>query len=94
MFQLMLSMALIALSPVLALSPWLASAKGRQSLWTAYGFRDAFNLTSNPDWYGADVLGIDQGPIIIMIENYRTGNVWRRFMRNPEILHGLRSGRT
>jgi hypothetical protein len=58
-------------------------------LWSKYGFRDAFNLTSNPDWYGTDVLGIDQGPIIIMIENYRTGNVWRRFMRNPEILQGL-----
>ena len=35
------------------------------------------------------MLGIDQGPIIIMIENYRTGNVWRRFMRNPEILKAL-----
>jgi hypothetical protein len=58
-------------------------------LWSKYGFRDAFNLTSNPDWYGTDVLGIDQGPIIIMIENYRTGNVWRRFMRNPEILKAL-----
>ncbi|HEY2955356.1 MAG TPA: glucoamylase family protein [Candidatus Eisenbacteria bacterium] len=58
-------------------------------LWSKYGFRDAFNLTSNPDWYGADVLGIDQGPIIIMIENYRTGRVWQRFMRNLEILQGL-----
>jgi hypothetical protein len=58
-------------------------------LWSKYGFRDAFNLTSNPDWYGADVLGIDQGPIIIMIENYRTGRVWERFMRNVEIRRGL-----
>ena len=58
-------------------------------LWSKYGFRDAFNLTSNPDWYGADVLGIDQGPIIIMIENYRTGRVWERFMRSPEIQAGL-----
>jgi len=58
-------------------------------LWSKYGFRDAFNLTSNPDWYATDVLGIDQGPIIIMIENYRTGRVWQRFMRSPEILQGL-----
>ncbi|MGH3861873.1 glucoamylase family protein [Actinokineospora sp.] len=58
-------------------------------LWGPYGFRDAFNLTSNPDWYGADVLGIDQGPIAIMIENYRTSRVWNRFMRNPEVVAGL-----
>jgi hypothetical protein len=58
-------------------------------LWGPYGFRDAFNLSVNPDWYGADVLGIDQGPITIMIENYRTGKVWNRFMQNPEIVAGL-----
>ena len=58
-------------------------------LWGPYGFRDAFNLTLNPDWYGTDVLGIDQGPIAIMIENYRTGRVWNRFMQNPEIVAGL-----
>jgi hypothetical protein len=58
-------------------------------LWGPYGFKDAFNLTVNPDWYGPDVLGIDQGPIGIMIENYRTGAVWQRFMRNPEIILGL-----
>jgi len=58
-------------------------------LWGPYGFRDAFNLEVEPDWYGADVLGIDQGPITIMIENYRTGRVWSRFMQNPEIVAGL-----
>ena len=58
-------------------------------LWGPYGFRDAFNLTVNPDWYGADVLGIDQGPITIMIENYRTGRVWNRFMQNADVLNGL-----
>ena len=44
-----------------------------------YGFRDAFNLKQN--WWGPDVIGIDQGPIIIMIENYRTQRVWKRFMQ-------------
>jgi hypothetical protein len=59
----------------------------RRELWTGYGFRDAFNLAAN--WWGPDVLGIDQGPIVLMIENYRTGNVWRRFMKSEVIRHGL-----
>jgi hypothetical protein len=60
---------------------------GRQSLWTAYGFRDAFNV--GQQWYDTDELGIDQGPIVIGIENYRTQRVWRLFMRNPEVQRGL-----
>jgi hypothetical protein len=60
---------------------------GRQNLWTAYGFRDAFNI--GQQWYGPDELGIDQGPIVIMIENYRTQRVWKLFMRNPEVQRGL-----
>lgn len=61
----------------------------KTQLWGPYGFRDAFNLTVNPVWYGADVLGIDQGPITIMIENYRTGRVWNRFMRNADVQAAL-----
>jgi hypothetical protein len=61
----------------------------KSQLWGPYGFRDAFNLSVNPVWYGADVLGIDQGPITIMIENYRTGRVWNRFMRNADVQAGL-----
>jgi hypothetical protein len=61
----------------------------KTQLWGPYGFRDAFNLQVNPDWYGADVLGIDQGPIAIMIENYRTGRVWNRFMQNADVQNGL-----
>jgi hypothetical protein len=59
----------------------------RPRIWTAYGFRDAFNLSQQ--WYGPDELGIDQGPIVIMIENYRTQRVWRSFMQNQEIQRGL-----
>ncbi len=55
----------------------------KSQLWGPYGFRDAFNLQLN--WWATDVLGIDQGPIIIMIENYRTERVWSRFMQSPEI---------
>ncbi|HEY9175843.1 MAG TPA: glucoamylase family protein [Verrucomicrobiae bacterium] len=61
----------------------------RRNIWTAYGFRDAFN--QGEQWWGPDVLGIDQGPIVLMIENYRTQRVWRRFMRNPEVQRGLQA---
>ncbi|MCL5742370.1 MAG: Tat pathway signal protein, partial [Acidobacteria bacterium] len=61
--------------------------KHRERLWTPYGFRDAFNETAG--WWDPDVLGIDQGPILIMVENHRTGRVWRRMMRNDVIRRGL-----
>ena len=61
----------------------------RTNIWNPYGFRDAFNLTAN--WWDRDVLGIDQGAILLMIENYRSQNVWRRFMQIPEIQRGLRA---
>jgi hypothetical protein len=60
---------------------------GRQNIWTAYGFRDAFNI--GLQYYDPDTLGIDQGPIVIMIENYRTQRVWQLFTRNAEVQRGL-----
>ena len=59
----------------------------RLALWGEYGFKDAFNLTRF--WWAQDYLGIDQGPIIMMIENYRTGSVWERFGGNPDVCRGL-----
>ncbi|MGB2870145.1 MAG: glucoamylase family protein, partial [Bacteroidota bacterium] len=59
----------------------------RTSLWTPYGFRDAFNLTAN--WWAPDEIGIDQGPLIIMAENYRTQSVWKIFMKSAIIQQGL-----
>ena len=56
-------------------------------LWGEYGFYDAFNL--DEDWYASSYLAIDQGPIICMIENYRTGLLWDNFMSNPEITTAL-----
>lgn len=56
-------------------------------LWKQYGFIDAFNLTEQ--WYASDFLAIDQGPIIVMIENHRTGLIWDLFMDIPEIQAGL-----
>ncbi|NOZ75314.1 MAG: beta-glucosidase [FCB group bacterium] len=43
----------------------------QDELWGRYGFKDAFNLDADPDWFDDDYIGIDQGPIVIMIENYR-----------------------
>lgn len=57
-------------------------------IWTAYGFADAFNDTEG--WVSDGHLAIDQGPIIGMIENYRTGLLWRLFMTCPEVQRGLR----
>ncbi|HTI90898.1 MAG TPA: glucoamylase family protein [Puia sp.] len=57
--------------------------------WGQYGFTDAFNL-SNP-WFDSDCVAIDQGPQIIMIENYRSGLLWNLFMSCPEIKSGLKS---
>ncbi|MBK8165108.1 MAG: T9SS type A sorting domain-containing protein [bacterium] len=57
-------------------------------LWGKYGFKDAFNPTVI--WAGTDWLGIDQGPIIIMIENYLNGSVWDRYMQNPQVAQGLK----
>ena len=56
-------------------------------LWGPYGFRDAYNIAEN--WFASDYLGIDQGPILLMIENYRTEAVWERFMEHEAVQHGL-----
>jgi hypothetical protein len=56
-------------------------------LWGPYGFYDAFNLTEG--WTANSYLAIDQGPIIVMIENYRTGLLWDLFMSSPEVQGGL-----
>jgi hypothetical protein len=59
----------------------------RTQLWGSYGFKDAFNLTAN--WWGTDYIGIDEGPIILMIENHQTGALWNRFMQNVNVQLGL-----
>jgi hypothetical protein len=58
-----------------------------EKLWGKYGFYDAFNIDRN--WYATSYLAIDQGPIVGMIENHRTGLLWRLFMSNPEIKPAL-----
>ncbi|MGH7521803.1 MAG: glucoamylase family protein, partial [Gemmatimonadales bacterium] len=71
-------------------------------LFSTYGFLDAFNPTFTASgqqevgtvdpalgWFDVDYLGIDQGPILIMVENYRTGFVWNVMKTNPHIIRGL-----
>ncbi len=79
------------------------------AIFTRYGFVDAFNPTLTDatlhvsqgriipgvGWFDTDHLGIDQGPILLMIENHRTGLIWRLLRANPYIARGLcRSGFT
>ncbi|MCE2789617.1 MAG: hypothetical protein LW630_06845 [Saprospiraceae bacterium] len=52
-----------------------------------YGFTDAFHLGQS--WFADSYLAIDQGPILIMMENYRSGLIWEMTMRHPDILKGL-----
>lgn len=58
------------------------------SLWGKYGFYDAFSQSAN--WYPHRYLAIDQGTIAPMIENYRTGLLWKLFMSCPEVQQGLK----
>ncbi|MCD7970305.1 MAG: hypothetical protein LUF87_08125 [Alistipes sp.] len=59
------------------------------ALYTKYGFKDSFNPSE--DWIDDWWLGIDQGPILIMIENYRTGLIWDLMKKNKYIVDGLRA---
>jgi hypothetical protein len=52
-------------------------------LWDIYGPRDAFNPTVN--WVSPIYMGLNQAPIVVMVENYRTGLLWKTFMSNPEV---------
>lgn len=67
----------------------------QEKLYGEYGFKDAFNLTIErkggvKEWFAPDYLGIDQGPILIQAENYRTGFVWDLMKRNKYITEGLK----
>ncbi|HEX4963053.1 MAG TPA: glucoamylase family protein [Thermoanaerobaculia bacterium] len=74
-----------------------------EPLYGRFGFVDAFNPTFDVDvkpqhghvvkglgWFDYDQLGIDQGPIVIMIENYRSGLVWKTMRKNPHVVRGLK----
>ncbi len=58
-------------------------------LWGIYGFRDGFNQTEN--WFEDVYMGLNQAPTVVMIENHRTGLLWKLFMSNPEIEPALQA---
>lgn len=58
-------------------------------LWKEYGFVDAFSLRDT--WFASSFLAIDQGPIILMIENHRSGLLWNLFTSCPEVKNGMRA---
>lgn len=95
----------VAFAPEIAIPALMAmKAKYGDKLYTAYGFKDAFNPsftftdagsrsgTVDPatGWIARDFLGIDQGPILAMMENHRSGLVWRVMRKNPHIREGLK----
>jgi len=57
--------------------------------WGPYGFYDAFDLDNT--WFASSDLAIDEGPIVVMIENYRSGLLWNLFMSCPEVKTGMKS---
>jgi hypothetical protein len=68
-----------------AMKHWYKDMKDK--IWGEYGFYDAFSETAG--WYPKHYLAIDQGPAVVMMENHRTGLLWRLFMSCPEIKEGL-----
>jgi hypothetical protein len=62
---------------------------GGRSLWGPYGFYDAYS--EDKGWIADSHLAIDQGPIVAMIENHRSGLLWRLFMSDKDVQRGLKS---
>ena len=94
----------IAFAPEIAI-PALQAMRDKygDNLYSRYGFLDSFNPTFDitvrvqhgrvvpgVGWFDTDYLGIDQGPIIAMIENYRSDLVWKEMRRQPAIILGLK----
>lgn len=72
-------------------SLWMMKELYGEKLYQKYGFLDAFNLTySEEGWFNPDYIGIDQGPIIIQLENYESGLIWNTLKKNPHIIRGLK----
>nr|WP_207535737.1 glucoamylase family protein [Pedobacter sp. SYSU D00823] len=69
-----------------AMRHWYHDMKDK--VWGQFGFYDAFSQTAQ--WYPRRYLAIDQGPIVVMMENYKSGLLWNLFMSAPEVQEGLR----
>ena len=94
----------VPFAPEIAVPALIAEReKYGENLFTSYGFVDSFNPTfqlpitphhghvvAGVGWFDTDYLGIDQGPIIAMIENYRSDLIWKTMRKNPYIVAGLK----
>lgn len=95
----------IAFAPEITIPALMAmKSKYGDKLYTQYGFKDAFNpsftftdvasrsgtVDAQVGWIARDHLGIDQGPILAMMENHRSGLVWRTMRKNPHVVRGLK----
>ncbi|MBW7887665.1 MAG: Tat pathway signal protein [Bacteroidetes bacterium] len=85
----------IAFAPEICFSALKTMREEIPGLWSTYGFFDSFNLSyiteKTPNgWVDNDYLGIDQGPIVIMIENLRSEFVWKVMKKNPSLIRGLK----
>jgi hypothetical protein len=69
-----------------AMRHWYVDMKDK--VWGKYGFFDAFSETA--DWYNKGYLGIDKGPEVVMLENYRSGLLWKLFMQDADVQNGLK----
>ncbi|HVG14005.1 MAG TPA: glucoamylase family protein [Chitinophagaceae bacterium] len=69
-----------------AMRHWYKNRK--DTIFGPYGFYDAFSDQFN--WYPKKYLAIDQGPTVVMMENYRSGLLWKLFMSCPEVQNGLK----
>lgn len=63
--------------------------ENKKELWGRYGFSDAFNEDRN--WVSPYVLAIDQGPLMLMIENYRTGMIWKTMQKSAPIQAAMKA---
>jgi hypothetical protein len=86
--------ASLPLAPGLVLATLRDWTRYRPELFTATGPTDAFNPTFSPDqpsgWVDSEQLAIDQGPIVLMIENFRSGLIWRVMKHDPDLRFGLK----
>jgi hypothetical protein len=83
----------IVFTPELSLAALLTMhQRYEEQLWGRYGFSNAFNLDpagQNGPWFDPDVIGLDTGITLLMIENARSGMVWETFMTHPAVQEGL-----
>jgi hypothetical protein len=86
--------ASLPFAPELTLPTLAYWSVSRPELWSAHGFKDAFNPSFNTTkpsgWVASDTLAIDQGPIVMMIENYRSGLFWKLMKNSKPISDGLK----